>query len=91
MLNLDTFSWSLAREPVQIIYIYIYILITNEDRKQFPFNPLFSVFICDSFVFMRTGERDAWDNFIYIYIYIYIYKVNAREYPPGIYVVKMKD
>ena len=25
---------------------------------------------------MRTGERDAWDNFIYIYIYIYIYLVS---------------
>ena len=21
-------------------------------------------------MFMRTGERDAWDNFIYIYIYM---------------------
>ena len=54
------------------IYIYIYILITNEDRKQFSFNP--PIFRSHSVIFFRvkTGERDAWDNFLYIYIYIYI-------------------
>ena len=28
---------------------------------------------CVSTIYMRMGERDAWDSFIYIYIYIYIY------------------